>query len=138
MKVFLDTNVLMDIVLERNICLNEELEIIACAMDGLLDCSVSALSVVNTLYVSKKYNKPLEDVKNALLKLSECVEILDIRGLDAANMLSSEWKDYEDSLQYSSAVNFDADYIITRDKKDFSLSKIPVSTPSEFISLIHS
>ena len=128
----------MDIVLERNICLNEELEIIACAMDGLLDCSVSALSVVNTLYVSKKYIKPLEDVKNALLKLSECVEILDIRGLDAANMLSSEWKDYEDSLQYSSAVNFDADYIITRDKKDFSLSKIPVFTPSEFISLIHS
>ena len=136
MKVFLDTNILMDIVFERNFCLNEELKIIACAKDGLFDCSVSALSIVNTIYVSKKYGLSLDNVKNTLLKLSECVEILDVRGIDAVTMLSSsDWKDYEDSLQYISAENFVADFILTRKKKDYSLSSIPVYTPLEFVEL---
>ena len=46
------------------------------------------------------------------------------------------WNDYEDGLQYLCAMNSKSDIIITRNKKDFKLSNIPVYTPQEFLDLI--
>jgi hypothetical protein len=43
-----------------------------------------------------------------------------------------DWKDYEDSIQYITALSIDADVIITRNKKDFEKSTIPAKLPSEF------
>ena len=136
MNLFLDTNILMDIVFERPFCLNEEIKILQLAFKEQVRIAVSSLSIVNTVYVAKKYDKTNEDVKTALDALSKHINVLDMMGQDVVSMLTKGWKDYEDGLQYLCAVNFDADMIITRNKNDFKLSNIPVHTPQEFLDMI--
>lgn len=137
MKIFLDTNVLMDIIFQRDKELEDTLKIIAAAKDKTIECAVSVLSIVNTIYVSKKYNLTETETKEALLKLTECVEILDVKGETAYDMLeSTDWKDFEDGIQYGSASDYGADYIISRDAKGFDPSDITTCTPSEFIKQI--
>ena len=136
MKLFLDTNILMDIVFERPICLDVESKILQIAYKGQVKVAISSLSLVNTIYVAKKYGKTDENVKTTLFALSKLIDVIDIRGNDAVGTLVNGWKDYEDGLQYCSAVNYNADFIITRDKKGFAPSNIPVHTPQEFIDMI--
>ena len=134
MRIFLDTNILMDIIFQRENELEDTLKIVAAAKDGIFECAVSVLSIVNTIYVAKKYNLTETETKEALLKLAECVEILDVKGENAYDMLeSSDWKDFEDGMQYGSASDYGADYIISRDKKGFVQSDITTCTSSEFI-----
>ena len=126
----------MDIVFERPVCLDEETKILQMAYKGQVKVAVSALSLVNTVYVAKKNGKTDNNVKESLFSLSKIIDIVDIKGNDAVGMLVNGWKDYEDGLQYCSAVNYKADFIITRDKKGFVPSNIPVHTPQEFIDMI--
>jgi hypothetical protein len=51
-------------------------------------------------------------------------------------MLSSGWRDYEDATQHRSAFDEQADFIVTRNKKDFKASTLPVLSPVEFFSKI--
>jgi predicted nucleic acid-binding protein len=136
MKLFFDTNILMDIVFERPICIDEEGKILQLAFKEQLQIVVSALSFVNTIYVAKKYDKSIDDVKKVLFSLSKHINVIDISGKSAVDMLSNAWNDYEDGLQYLCAMNSKSDIIITRNKKDFKLSNIPVYTPQEFLDLI--
>lgn len=136
MKLFFDTNILMDIVFERQICIDEEGKILQLAFKEQLQIVVSALSFVNTIYVAKKYDKSIDDVKKVLFSLSKHINVIDISGKSAVDMLSNAWNDYEDGLQYLCAMNSKSDIIITRNKKDFKLSNIPVYTPQEFLDLI--
>jgi predicted nucleic acid-binding protein len=136
MKLFLDTNILMDIVFERPICLDVESKILQIAYKGQAKVAISSLSLVNTIYVAKKYGKTDENVKTTLFALSKLIDVIDIRGNDAVGTLVNGWKDYEDGLQYCCAVNYNADFIITRDKKGFLSSNLPVHTPQEFIDMI--
>lgn len=136
MKLFLDTNILMDIVFERPICLDVEIKILQLAYKGQVNVAISALSLVNTIYVAKKYGKTDESIKAALFTLSKIIDTIDIRGNDAVGTLVNGWNDYEDGLQYHCAVNYNADFIITRDKKGFAASIIPVHTPQEFLDMI--
>jgi len=136
MKLFFDTNILMDIVFERPICIDEEGKILQLAFKEQLQIVVSALSFVNTIYVAKKYDKSIDDVKKVLFSLSKHISVIDISGKSAVDMLSNAWNDYEDGLQYLCAMNSKSDIIITRNKKDFKLSNIPVYTPQEFLDLI--
>lgn len=136
MKLFFDTNILMDIVFERPICIDEEGKILQLAYKEQLQIVVSALSFVNTIYVAKKYDKSIDDVKKVLYSLSKHINVIDISGKSAVDMLSNAWNDYEDGLQYLCAMNSKSDIIITRNKKDFKLSNIPVYTPQEFLDLI--
>lgn len=126
----------MDIVFERPICIDEEGKILQLAFKEQLQIVVSALSFVNTIYVAKKYDKSIDDVKKVLFSLSKHINVIDISGKSAVDMLSNAWNDYEVGLQYLCAMNSKSDIIITRNKKDFKLSNIPVYTPQEFLDLI--
>jgi len=65
MKVFVDTNVLMDFVFSREGCLDKEQQIFALSYLGKLTVVVSALSIINTVYVAKHYGYSLSDIKRA-------------------------------------------------------------------------
>ena len=67
--------------------------------------------------------------------IADFVEVADLLGRNVVDMLSSDWKDYEDATQYGTAIEVGVDYIVTRNKKDFVNSEIPVLSPSEFFAL---
>lgn len=103
---------------------------------GEAQLMVSALSFVNTVYLARKYNYPMDEVYEKLRMIADFVDVVDLRGQNVTDMLSSGWKDYEDATQYRSAIDEHADCIVTRNKKDFKASTIPVMTATEFLATL--
>lgn len=134
MRAYVDTNILVDLVLAREDFLSDAQHIFALGYDGEVQLMVSALSFVNTVYLGKKYKYPLTEVCTKLRMIADFVEVVDLRGQNVVDMLSADWKDYEDATQYRSAVEEQADCIVTRNKKDFVNSSIAVYTAEEFLN----
>ncbi len=124
MKVFIDTNILIDFVCGREPFAEDAKKLFAYGYLGRLRLMTSSLSIVNAMYIAHKYGH--DEVKGLLHKVSSFVDVLDLQGCVVVEMLSSDWKDYEDSTQNQTAVVACADCIVTRNKKDFSKSSLPI------------
>lgn len=133
-KIFIDTDVLLDLLLERSPFFDSIAKIITLAIENKVKLYTSSLSIVNANYILSKY-KNAENSKSILnsfliyLELVKLDEELIIKGLN------SDFKDFEDSLQHFSALDSKCEYLLTRNIRDFKKSKIPVFTPDEFISI---
>ena len=128
----------MDLVLARQEFLPNAQRVFALGYAGEVKLVVSALSFVNTIYLGRKYKYPMDEVYAKLCLIADFVDVADLSGQNVVDMLSSGWKDYEDATQYRSAIDEQADCIVTRNKKDFKFSSIAVLTPIEFFDKIDS
>lgn len=131
-RAYIDTNILVDLVLSRQEFLSDAQRVFAIGYAGEAQLMVSALSFVNTVYLAHKYKFPLEEVFDKLRLIAGFVEVVDLRGQSVVEMLDSGWKDYEDATQYRSAIDEQADCIVTRNTKDYKDSIIEVLTPNDF------
>jgi predicted nucleic acid-binding protein len=138
MRAYIDTNILVDLVLARQEFLPDAQRVFALGYAGEVQLIVSALSFVNTIYLGRKYKYPMDEVYTKLRMIADFVDVADLRGGNVIDMLSSGWKDYEDATQHRVAVDEQADCIVTRNKKDFIASTITVFSPTEFIDRIDS
>ena len=138
MRAYIDTNILVDLVLARQEFLPNAQRVFALGYAGEVQLVVSALSYVNTIYLGRKYKYPMDQVYSKLRLIADFVDVADLSGQNVVDMLSSGWKDYEDATQHRLAVDEQADCIVTRNKKDFISSSIAVLTPSEFFDQIDS
>ena len=138
MRAYIDTHILVDLVLARQEFLPDAQRVFALGYADEAQLMVSALSFVNTIYLGKKYKFPPEEVLAKLRMVADFVDVVDLRGQNVIDMLDSGWKDYEDATQHRSAVEEQADCIVTRNKKDYKDSTIEVLTPAEFFSKIDS
>ena len=136
MKAYADTNILIDLVCSRGEFLSDAQSLFSLGYVGKIQLTLSALSFVNAIYISRKYRFPMQEVKRSLLNIASFTEITGLTGDVVTWALSCEWNDYEDATQYKSAVSVEADCIVTRNKKDYQLSNIPVYTPQEFLAII--
>ena len=134
MTVFVDTNILIDLLCERESFVQSARLLFAYGYSGRLTLVLSSLSLVNAVYIARKYG--YVDVRERLDDITEFVEVVDLRKEVAKRALTCEWKDYEDAVQYMSAIQENADCIVTRNKKDFGKSVIPVYTIEELMSLM--
>lgn len=132
MRAYIDTNILVDLVLSRQEFLSDAQRVFALGYAGEAQLIVSALSFVNTVYLAKKYKFPIEDVFDKLRLIAGFVEVVDLRGQNVVDMLNSGWSDYEDATQHRSAIDEQADCIVTRNAKDYKASVMEVLTPNEF------
>lgn len=137
MKVLVDTNVLIDYLSGREPYYDKADAVIRFCRDGIILGVMAAHSVTNIFYILRKNH---DDVTSRLLVKSlfsiiPAIEIDNDKLLSALNR--SDFKDFEDCLQEECAVAFNADYIITRNIKDFEHSRIPALTPTEFLEMIH-
>ena len=132
MRAYVDTNILVDLVLARQEFLPDAQRVFAIGYAGEAQLVVSALSFVNTVYLGRKYKFPMDDVLSKLRMIADFVDVSDLSGQNVVDMLNSGWRDYEDATQHRSAIDEQADCIVTRNKKDFKASTLPVLTPLEF------
>ena len=135
MKLFLDTNVLLDFLGERDPFYISAAKIATLADKRSLQIIVSALSFATISYFLTKY-EGLEKAKVKLRKFKIICEICELDELIIEKGLNSDFPDFEDSLQYYSALRSDCDIIITRNGKDFKKSELPVMSPDEFLNSI--
>lgn len=134
MKVYLDTNILVDFVCKRAPFDEGAKCVFALGSIGQIDIVISSLSVVNAIYIGRKYDLPV--VKQRIKSILPFISVYDLQADVVIKALDAEWKDYEDSVQSMSAVDSSADCILTRNKKDFQKSSIPVLSIEEFMSLM--
>ena len=132
-KVFLDTNVLLDFVLGRE-GMNETLAILQLREDEKVYLTTSILSMANVAYVAKK-GRTKAELYELMQGLSEMIHTLQMDEAQLQEALAVIAPDFEDMLQMVCAKTHDCDAIITRNKKDFTLSIVPVYTPQEFLHI---
>lgn len=133
MRLFLDTNIAVDLVKFREPYVYEVMPIFQMGDAGIHQLLISDLTFANVAYLSKRGGTTLSQLYELLMDLRSHVNVVGVGQdcVDAALRLRP--KDFEDALQYFAAKLADADYIITRNKKDFGFSDIPVLEPGEFL-----
>ena len=90
------------------------------------------MTFANLVYVMRK-ELSSETIEKVLQKLMIVFHFTDLTGEDLNKAASLRWNDFEDAVQSVTAGRIHADYIITRNIRDFSQSKTPVLTPLEFL-----
>jgi predicted nucleic acid-binding protein len=133
MNLFLDTNVLIDLIDKREPFYNDIAVIASMAENKDFKLAASSLSFVNTVYVVSR-NVEEKLVLEALKKLRIICEVSNIDEIVIDKSLISNFNDFEDAVQYFSALHHKSEIILTRNKKDFKNSEIPTMTPSEFLA----
>ena len=133
MRVFIDTNVVVDFLGKREPFFNDAAILFEMGKLGRIDVIVSSLTIVNCAYLLRKQfsNEVM------LYKIDNFCQMLKISPVDKSvilNAISLRPSDFEDAVQYVSTWSFNPDIIITRDKNGFSAFGIPIMTPAEFIA----
>ena len=134
-SVFFDTNIMIDVIGRREQFCKPSLQILSLADRGLVRLYVSAMSYATASFILGKYNKEL-DILGEFSKFMKITTATPIDSGTVEKSIHSEFKDFEDAMQYFSAKGEHIDYLITRNKKDFSASDIPVLEPQEFIDFL--
>ena len=132
--LLIDTNIVIDLLAKREEFYEDAAALFSLADKNEIKLSISALTFANTNYILSK----LKSDKEARLILRRFKVLVVIQSLDdkiTELALSDEnFKDFEDGLQYYSAMENNIDAIITRNNKDFKHSKIPVLSAKEYLA----
>lgn len=135
-KLLVDTNIIIDLLAERKEFYDAAAQLFSLADQKKINLCVCSLSFANAHYV---LNRQLEEtkVREILRKLKVLVEVLPLDSKVLDKSLNSDFKDFEDAIQYYAAIESNVDIIITRNLKDFKKSNLPVLTAGQFIKLIN-
>lgn len=132
MKLLIDANVILDVFQNRQEFIKDSSMIWKlCEMEKAVGY-VSALTFANLVYVMRKELDP-EKIRDILQKLNRIFELVDFSTKDLVQAAELNWQDFEDAVQSITAERIHADYIITRNVRDFAKSRVMAVTPSELL-----
>ncbi len=131
-KLFLDTNIVIDLLDKREPFCYDTVRLFTMAYNKKVQLLVSPMTYATASFLLRKHGT--EEVRRLLnnFRLLSRVTTANERTVDES--LVSQFADFEDALQYYSALTAKAEAIITRNKKDFANSKIPVMTAGEYLA----
>jgi len=132
-NLLVDTNVVLDLLAKREPFYDSAAKLFSLADKKKITLSISTLTFANTNYVLTRL-KTADKAREILRRFRVLVKVLslDDKVIDLA-LNDQSFKDFEDGLQYYSAIENGLDMIITRDLSDFRESRIPVMTPEEYL-----
>jgi len=133
-KLFVDTNIVIDLLSKRIDYYEASQDLFTCAIDNNIKLIVSTLTLANTHYILKDQLK-LNRVRSSIRKFKTLVEVASFDDKILELAVEEEFKDFEDGIQYYIAIETNCQAIITRNKKDFKRSIIPVLNAAEFVAL---
>jgi predicted nucleic acid-binding protein len=133
-KIFLDTDVALDHLADRQPFAAYAHRLFALAETGELTVCLSSLSFNNLYYILRKF-KGHADALALLRKLKPLVRVSAVTEAEVESALSSSFKDFEDATQHFAAkAEGGVSAIVTRNKADYRASEIPVFSPEEFLA----
>ena len=134
MRIFIDTNILIDLLIKRQPTYLSVAKLFDTAIKRKDAIVISNLSIVNAHYVVKKITDVQEEaLRTALYNICTTCEIVPLNVGITMKSLISAFKDFEDATQYYCALENVCDVIVTNNKKDFKISSLPVMTSTEFL-----
>ncbi|MDR0792721.1 MAG: PIN domain-containing protein [Chitinophagaceae bacterium] len=132
-RLFVDTNIVIDLLQKREKFYEEAQELFTLADRKKVKLFISSLTIANVHFLlSKHYNS--NDARKILAKFKTLTTVLPLDDKIIELALTSNLKDFEDAIQYYTAIENNTDMIITRNKKDFKKSQIPVLTAKEYLN----
>ncbi len=135
MKVLIDTNVVLDVLCKRDGFYEDAARIMKYCEVNKITGVISALTIPNIVYIMRK-ELDAQKTRDVIEKLQLVFTVADLKADDIKKALSMNFKDFEDALQSACASRIKADYIITRNIRDFANSKVTAIKPTELLERI--
>lgn len=135
MVLLIDTNILLDVLCDRQEFVEMSSVVWKMCETGKAKGYVSALSFANMMYVMRNELSP-DSIAEVFVKLKLIFEFADLSSSIIQKAVNMKWNDFEDAVQCATAENIHADYIITRNIKDFVKSKVLALMPEEVVARI--
>ena len=132
MKVLVDTNVILDVLCNRKKFVKDSLRVFQCCETQRITGYISALSIPNIVYIMRKELDP-EQIKEILHTLTMVFSVVEPRESDLLKAAELSFGDYEDAIQSVCAARVRADYIVTRNERDFDNSPVRVVSPTNLL-----
>jgi predicted nucleic acid-binding protein len=136
MRILLDTNIILDIALNRKPFVESSSELFIKIIDNKISAFVSSTTITDIYYIARKttgHNKAISFIRDLLA-------LIDVAGIDKTiiiNALTSGIADFEDAIQVEASKSIEVETIITRNKKDFETSDLAIYTPNEFLAILN-
>ena len=134
MKVLVDTNIVLDVLLKQAPFYNDSFVIFQLVDNKRISGVLAAVSLTNIFYLLRKAKMNSDEVYQIMDKLVALFTVAPIVETTVASALALRWKDFEDAVQFITAKESKVEFIITRNKADYKTSEIPCMTPTEFIA----
>lgn len=132
MRLLIDANILLDVLENRQPHLEASSIIWKLCEVGRAEGYVSALTFANLVYVMRK-ELSADQVEEIWKKLRLIFFIADLTEKDMENAATAKWDDFEDAIQSATALRIGADYIVTRNEKDYKSSTVPAISPADLL-----
>ena len=133
-RLFLDTNIVVDLLERREPFCYDAVRPFTMAYNKQVQLIVSPMTYSTASFLFHKHGA--EGVRNLLSNFRQLSRVATANERTVDDSLASQFKDFEDAMQYYTALKSKADAIITRNGKDFTLSKLPVMTAAEYLASI--
>ena len=135
MRVLIDANIVLDVLQKREPHYIDSAKVWKLCETEQVEGFISTLTFANLMYIMRKELSP-EMIEDVLKKLALIFRFADFRECDIKDAVKWKWDDFEDSVQAVIASRLDVKYIVTRNVKDFKLSKVMAVTPAELLARI--
>ncbi len=135
MTLLIDTNVIMDVLGKREPFFQDSYAALHKCIKAETECLISVSAVTDIFYLLRKSLHSAERAKEQIEQLSQIVTFADVQAVDVQTALMREMPDFEDAIVDAVAERKRSDYILTRNVRDFSKSKIPAITPTDFLNI---
>lgn len=132
-RIFLDCDVILDLLTEREPHFKASLQLFVKVQNKEVMAYTSPVVIANIFYILNRHFDRKKSIQS-LIKLKSLIKVLSCGDKEIELALSSDFKDFEDSIQYYTALQNGIDALITRNTKDYKTAKINILTPIEFIN----
>jgi predicted nucleic acid-binding protein len=135
MKILLDSNVALDVILKNQSFLASSVKVIGLVELGI-ELFLSASAITDIYYIASRALQSKKTAMSLLKDLLEKVDVADVTGNEIRRAVNLDWGDFEDAVQYAAGESIAVDYIVTRNKADFASATVPVVSPDELLALL--
>ncbi len=135
MRLFLDTNVVLDVLADRKPYADDAAFVLSVIEEGEAEGFIAAHTATTLFYLLER-DLGLRKAKSALADLLKLVEVVPVDHDRLLHAMAMNWKDFEDAVQAACAAKAEADYLVTRNPSDFSKSDLDVITPAELAAAL--
>lgn len=135
MKLLIDTNVVLDVLLQREPFCRTAAEVLNLTQRDDVREFVSASAITDIYYIANKQMKDRDAVRDLLKRLLMVVSVAAVSEREIQNALNLAWGDFEDSVQYSVALMNEMDGIVTRNPNDYQEANMRIWLPEQVLEL---
>lgn len=134
MKITCDTNIILDVLLDREPFADDSSEVLKLCEERKVEGLVPATCITDIFYITRKFTGSTEDAYRAVGKILDIVRVATVTNNDVILAYQKHAKDFEDCIVAMCSITQGCDYIVTRNTKDYAGLGIPAIEPAEFLN----